>query len=108
MTISSPTTTSSRKPAALPARPAISTGQKIDGGNIFEGPRKDEYPNPPMIAAQNMVMFEKAARNLGYHPFPNPSSNASRDYVNPGWRGLRPVSLLRLLRAFRLRGERQG
>ncbi|TIR63835.1 MAG: GMC family oxidoreductase, partial [Mesorhizobium sp.] len=36
-----------------------------------------------MIAAQSMVMFEKAARNLGYHPFPNPSSNASRDYVNP-------------------------
>ncbi|MER8866418.1 GMC family oxidoreductase [Mesorhizobium sp. M0751] len=58
-------------------------GRKIDGGNIFEGSRKHEYPNPPMIAAQSMVMFEKAARNLGYHPFPNPSSNASRDYVNP-------------------------
>ncbi|WP_292238120.1 GMC family oxidoreductase, partial [Mesorhizobium sp.] len=58
-------------------------GKKIDGGNIFEGSRKEDYPNPPMIAAQSMVMFEKAARNLGYHPFPNPSSNASRDYVNP-------------------------
>ena len=58
-------------------------GQKVDGGNIFEGPRKNDYPNPPMIASQGMVMFEKAARNLGYHPFPQPSSNASRDYVNP-------------------------
>jgi gluconate 2-dehydrogenase alpha chain len=58
-------------------------GQKIDGGNVFEAPRKSEYPNPPLIAAQSMVMFEKAARNLGYHPFPTPASNASRDYVNP-------------------------
>jgi gluconate 2-dehydrogenase alpha chain len=58
-------------------------GQKIEGGNIFEGSRKNEYPNPPLIAAQNMVMFEKAARNLGYHPFPNPASNASQAYVNP-------------------------
>ena len=23
-------------------------GQKIDGGNVFEGPRADEYPNPPL------------------------------------------------------------
>lgn len=59
------------------------SGQRIDGGNIFEGPRKAEYPNPPLIAAQGMVMFETAARNLGYHPFPQPASNASRDYVNP-------------------------
>jgi gluconate 2-dehydrogenase alpha chain len=58
-------------------------GQKIDGGNVFEGSRKNEYPNPPLIATQSMVMFEKAARNLGYHPFPNPASNTSQDYVNP-------------------------
>ena len=23
-------------------------GQKIDGGNVFEGPRQNEYPNPPL------------------------------------------------------------
>ena len=24
-------------------------GQKIEGGNVFEGPRQRDYPNPPMI-----------------------------------------------------------
>jgi gluconate 2-dehydrogenase alpha chain len=57
-------------------------GQKIDGGNIFEGPRSNEYPNPPMIMTESAVMFEKAARELGYHPFPQPISNASRPYTN--------------------------
>ena len=83
-------------------------GQKIDGGNVFEGPRKSEYPNPPLIAAQNMVMFEKAARNLGYHPFPEPRVKRFAGLRQSRWSGLRPVPLLRLLRALRLRSERQG
>jgi gluconate 2-dehydrogenase alpha chain len=58
-------------------------GKKIDGGNTFEAPRVNEYPNPPLTSSYNMVLFEKAARNLGYHPFPEPASNASRPYVNP-------------------------
>ena len=28
-------------------------GKKIDGGNVFEGPRQNEYPNPPL--AQSMA-----------------------------------------------------
>ena len=58
-------------------------GKKIDGGNVFEGPRKSEYPNPPLTDSHAMLMFEKAARNLGYHPFPQPASNSSRNYTNP-------------------------
>jgi gluconate 2-dehydrogenase alpha chain len=58
-------------------------GQKIDGGNVFEGARTNEYPNPPLKRTQAGVMFEKAARNLGYHPFPSPAANASQAYVNP-------------------------
>lgn len=58
-------------------------GTKIDGGNIFEAPRANEFPNPPLTSSHNMVLFEKAARDLGYHPFPVPASNASRPYVNP-------------------------
>jgi gluconate 2-dehydrogenase alpha chain len=58
-------------------------GQKVDGGNIYEGPRKADYPNPPLINSYAGVLFDKAARDLGYHPFPNPASNASQDYVNP-------------------------
>ncbi|GFE80112.1 GMC family oxidoreductase [Steroidobacter agaridevorans] len=58
-------------------------GKRIDGGNIFEAPRANEFPNPPLTQSHNMVLFEQAARNLGYHPFPVPASNASRPYVNP-------------------------
>src|SRR5437879_2520199 len=58
-------------------------GQKIDGGNVFEGPRQREYPNPPMIRSHAGALFEKAANSLGYHPFPGPSANASQPYVNP-------------------------
>jgi len=58
-------------------------GKKIAGGNVFEGPRQREYPNPPMLQTQAGALFEKAAKSLGYHPFPQPSSNASQPYVNP-------------------------
>jgi gluconate 2-dehydrogenase alpha chain len=58
-------------------------GEKIAGGNVFEGSRQREYPNPPMIQTQAGALFEKAAKNLGYHPFPQPSANASQPYVNP-------------------------
>jgi gluconate 2-dehydrogenase alpha chain len=58
-------------------------GEKIADGNVFEGPRQREYPNPPMIQTQAGALFEKAAKSLGYHPFPQPSANASQPYVNP-------------------------
>src|SRR6266446_7280046 len=50
-------------------------GEKIAGGNVFEGSRQREYPNPPMIQTQAGALFEKAAKSLGYHPFPQPSAN---------------------------------
>src|SRR5438132_1941977 len=52
-------------------------GQKIDGGNVFEGPRQREYPNPPMLQTHAGAVFEEAAKSLGYHPFPGPSANMS-------------------------------
>ena len=58
-------------------------GKKIAGGNIFEGPRSSEYPNPPMQSTYAMQMFEDASHQLGYHPFPQPSSNAQNPYKNP-------------------------
>jgi gluconate 2-dehydrogenase alpha chain len=36
-----------------------------------------------MIQTQAGALFEKAAKGLGYHPFPQPSANASQPYVNP-------------------------
>jgi gluconate 2-dehydrogenase alpha chain len=57
-------------------------GEKIEGGNAFEGPRSNEYPTPPLIMTESGLMFAKVAKELGYHPFPQPASNASRPYTN--------------------------
>ena len=53
------------------------------GGNPFEGPRKREYPLPPMQMTYAPTLFAQAARSVGYHPFPSPSANLSADYTNP-------------------------
>ena len=58
-------------------------GVKIDGGNVFEGPRQREFPNPPLIRSHAGELFDKATRRLGYHPFPGPAANASQSYINP-------------------------
>lgn len=53
------------------------------GGNPFEGPRKREYPLPPMQMTYAPTLFAEAARSVGMHPFPSPSANLSKAYVNP-------------------------
>jgi gluconate 2-dehydrogenase alpha chain len=58
-------------------------GQQVDGGNIFEGPRSAEYPNPPLKVPYFSSLFHDAAKSLGYHPYPNPAATLSRAYVNP-------------------------
>jgi gluconate 2-dehydrogenase alpha chain len=58
-------------------------GQKIAGGNPFEDPRSREYPTPPQKEPYGSAMFRKAAANLGYHPYPQPSCNLSQPYTNP-------------------------
>ena len=58
-------------------------GRKIEGGNIFEGPRSKEFPNPPHPQLYAPQVFAKAAKELGYHPFPMPSSTLSRNYTSP-------------------------
>ena len=55
-------------------------GRKIDGGNVFEAPRRREYPLPPLLADQSGVIFEEGARKLGYHPFSTPRAILSRNY----------------------------
>lgn len=53
-----------------------------EGGNPFEGPRSEEYPNPPTAQPYAPTLFAEAARNLGYTPFPVPSALMSRAYTN--------------------------
>jgi gluconate 2-dehydrogenase alpha chain len=58
-------------------------GQIVPGGNPFEGPRSDHYPNKPIKTGLGPNMFGEAAKSLGYHPFPLPVATASAPYVNP-------------------------
>jgi gluconate 2-dehydrogenase alpha chain len=55
-------------------------GNKIVGGNVFEAPRRREYPLPPLRDDQSGVVFRGAAGKLGYHPFPTPRAILSEDY----------------------------
>jgi gluconate 2-dehydrogenase alpha chain len=57
-------------------------GEIVEGGNPFEGARADEYPNRPLVMAEPGMIFVKAAKSLGYQPFPIPASNASAPYTN--------------------------
>jgi len=58
-------------------------GDKVAGGNPFEGPRSDDYPNKPIKTGVAPAMFGEAANSLGYHAFPVPVATSSAPYVNP-------------------------
>jgi gluconate 2-dehydrogenase alpha chain len=58
-------------------------GRKIAGGNPFEDARSRGYPTAPMKEPYGSAIFRKAAAKLGYHPYPQPSSNLSEPYTNP-------------------------
>ncbi len=55
-------------------------GKKIDGGNVFEAPRRRDYPLPPLLAEQSEIIFDAATRKLGYHPFSSPRAIISQAY----------------------------
>jgi gluconate 2-dehydrogenase alpha chain len=64
-------------------RAGVINGVIQEGGNPFEGSRKRDFalpPNPNYLGAEQ---FYIGARNMGWHPYPIPASNASRPYVNP-------------------------
>ncbi|MBS0422060.1 MAG: GMC family oxidoreductase [Proteobacteria bacterium] len=58
-------------------------GQIQPGGNPYEGARSRPYPNPAQLQPFSHTLFAKAASELGYKPFPQPSGNMSREYRNP-------------------------
>jgi gluconate 2-dehydrogenase alpha chain len=66
-------------------------GRLIEGGNIFEGARQAEYPNPPLTPSHGGELFAAAAKRLGYHPYPTPSANLSQEYRNPEGAVLNPT-----------------
>jgi choline dehydrogenase-like flavoprotein len=52
------------------------------GINPFEGPRSKPYPLPPMPIKSSGVLFERAAKKLGLHPYPAPVAILSQPYEN--------------------------
>lgn len=58
-------------------------GALQEGGNPFEGARSRPYPLPPLEPSLGSVLFDKAAKEVGFNPFPGPAANASRPYLNP-------------------------
>lgn len=50
------------------------------GSNPFAAKRSRDYPMPPLRKMGYSEMGETAMKNLGYHPFPQPSGIASQPY----------------------------
>jgi len=56
----------------------------VAGANPFEAPRSKPYPLPPMPVKSSGVLFERATKKLGYHPFPAPMAILSQPYRGRG------------------------
>jgi choline dehydrogenase-like flavoprotein len=50
----------------------------LAGASPFDPPRSKPYPMPPLPVKGCGVVFERAARKLGYHPFPAPMAILSQ------------------------------
>ncbi|HXY00860.1 MAG TPA: GMC family oxidoreductase [Candidatus Limnocylindrales bacterium] len=50
----------------------------LAGASPFDPPRSKPYPMPPLPVKGSGVIFERAARKLGYHPYPAPMAILSR------------------------------
>jgi gluconate 2-dehydrogenase alpha chain len=49
-------------------------------GNIFEGPRRREYPMPPLRSCDYLDRMMEAGRSLGFHPYRGPAAINSQAY----------------------------
>ena len=77
---------------------------KIDRrGNIFEAPRRREYPMAPLRWTDWHEKMASAARSLGWNPFPGPAADQHAHLREPSG-----VRVPRFLRARRLPRQRQG
>jgi len=50
----------------------------LAGSSPFDPPRSKPYPMPPLPVKGNGVVFERACRKLGYHPYPAPMAILSQ------------------------------
>jgi gluconate 2-dehydrogenase alpha chain len=77
---------------AASGRAANVKGKPQGQGNVFEGMRSEDYPNPPMKQHYAGKVFEDAARELGKHPFIMPSGDCTVAYKNPYGAQLHPCT----------------
>jgi len=54
------------------------------GANPFEGPRRRDYPMPPLPFNREASVLAPAGRKLGMHPFPIPMAINSKPYQGRG------------------------
>jgi choline dehydrogenase-like flavoprotein len=52
----------------------------LGGANPFEAPRSKPYPLPPLPVKSSGVLFERATKKLGLHPYPAPMAILSQPY----------------------------
>ncbi len=67
-------------------------GEIQEGGNPFEGPRSEEYPQPSPKKPYGPTLFHEAATQLGFKSFPQPSGNSAGSYTNPDGMTLAPCN----------------
>ena len=76
---------------------------KVDArGNVFEGPRRRDFPMPPLRDTEFTDMMGAAAKKMGWKPFRGPAAINSVPY-----RGRPGVRLSRLLRSRRVPYQRE-
>ena len=80
------------KVAGISGKAGNLAGKLQKGGNPFEGPRSIEFPRPPLALLNSGLLFDKAAGELKYHPFPQAAASATRQYTNPHGAQLAPCS----------------
>lgn len=56
----------------------------------FDGKRSKPYPMPPLTKTPALSLFERAAKEQGYHPYMIPAAIASRPYTTPMGQTLNP------------------
>ncbi len=56
----------------------------LAGASPFDPPRSKLYPLPPLPVKSSGVLLERAARKLGWHPFPAPMAVISQAYLGRG------------------------
>jgi gluconate 2-dehydrogenase alpha chain len=54
------------------------------GGNPFEAPRQNPYPQAPLASTEaGQIFHDTVVREFGYRPFPSPAAISSGPYENP-------------------------